>query len=69
MLYKFNKEKGWCLIDIKKIGTPIFGITSVDITGDGVKELVVLTIKGVHILQVRCVCVNQYYFFINTGFM
>lgn len=53
MLYKFNKEKGWCLTDIKKIGAPIFGIMSVDITGDGIKELIVLTIKGVHILQVR----------------
>lgn len=53
MLYKFNKEKGWCLTNIRKLGAPIFGIMCEDITGDGVKEFIVLTMKGVHILQVQ----------------
>lgn len=52
MLYKFKIDKGWCLVDVKKVATPVIGLTSMDINGDGVKELIVLTMRGVHILQV-----------------
>lgn len=50
-LYKFKKEKGWCLTDLKKVGVPILGLLNMDINGDGVRELIVLTMKGVHVFQ------------------
>ncbi|CAH1116569.1 unnamed protein product [Phaedon cochleariae] len=51
MLYEKNKEKGWCLEEIKTFSAPILGIKYIDITGDGVKDLVVLSMRGVHVLQ------------------
>lgn len=53
MLLKHIKEKGWCLEDLKKIAAPVLGLKCLDISGDGVKELVVLGMKGVHVLQVK----------------
>lgn len=50
-LYKYKKEKGWCLIDLKKVGVPILGLLNLDVNGDGVRELIVLTMKGVHVFQ------------------
>ena len=32
---------------------PILSLHSTDITGDGLKEVIVLTLRGVHVLQVR----------------
>lgn len=52
MLLKYVNQKGWCLEDLKKIAAPVLGVKYVDISGDGVKELVVLGMKGVHVLQV-----------------
>lgn len=37
---------------------PVFAIDSLDTTGDGLEELVVLTQKGIHILQVGVWCVK-----------
>lgn len=42
----------WWLTDLKRVTSPIFGLMSIDLTGEGVQELIVLTMKGVHILQV-----------------
>lgn len=53
MLYKKNKEKGWCLEEIKTIVSPLLGLKYVDMSGDGVKDLAVLSMKGVHVLQVK----------------
>lgn len=39
------------LKEIKKIVSPIFNIQYFDIIGDGVKELIVLTMKGLYVLQ------------------
>lgn len=52
MLYKKKGEKGWCLEEIKSIVAPILGLKYVDMSGDGVKDLVILSMKGVHVLQV-----------------
>lgn len=49
--YKFDEKQGWVLLDIRKFPAPIFSIKHVDVTGDGVKELLILTMKGVHVLQ------------------
>ncbi|KAJ8923985.1 hypothetical protein NQ315_006761 [Exocentrus adspersus] len=51
MLLKHDTQKGWCLEDVKKIAAPVLGIKYIDISGDGVRELVILGMKGVHVLQ------------------
>lgn len=51
MLYKFRKDKGWCLTDFKKVGVPILGLLNMDVNGDGIRELIVMTMKGVHVFQ------------------
>ncbi|XP_018575978.1 KICSTOR complex protein kaptin-like [Anoplophora glabripennis] len=51
MLLKHIEQKGWCLEDLKKIAAPVLGLKYLDVSGDGVKELVVLGMKGVHVLQ------------------
>lgn len=52
-MHKFDEERdSWCLEEVKKFASPILGIKYVDIVGDGVKELVVMSLRGVHILQV-----------------
>lgn len=49
--YEFDKSHGWYISDVRHFASPILGLKYVDITGDGVKELVVLTMKGIIILQ------------------
>lgn len=39
--------------------SPLLSINYLDLTGDGVRELAVLTLKGLHILQV-CVLLHHY---------
>lgn len=51
MYIKYNEGKGWCLEDLKKMKAPILDLKYFDICGDGVKELVVFSMKGIHILQ------------------
>lgn len=52
-LYKQYYNEKWELDEIKKVSSPIFGLKHADVTGDGVKELVVFSMKGVHIFQVN----------------
>lgn len=40
------------LIEVMKLVGPIFHLLYMDITGDGVKELIVFTMKGLYIYQV-----------------
>lgn len=42
----------WELIIRKLFDAPVYSICYMDITNDGMKELIVLTQRGVHILQV-----------------
>ncbi|XP_019868581.1 KICSTOR complex protein kaptin isoform X2 [Aethina tumida] len=51
LLYKYIENKGWKLDELRKFASPILGVKYVDITGDGVKELIVFSMKGIHILQ------------------
>lgn len=51
-MYKYVSEK-WELRGQYKLSNPIHGLQYMDVSGDGVKELIVLTLTGVHILQVR----------------
>lgn len=51
MVYKRNESKGWCLEELKTFSSPILSMKYIDIIEDGINELVVLTIKGIHILQ------------------
>lgn len=55
-LYKCIPVKGWILHDQKDMASPVFGVKWIDITGDGVKELVVFSMKGLYIFQVCQVC-------------
>uniref|UniRef100_A0A1B6CK78 Kaptin n=1 Tax=Clastoptera arizonana TaxID=38151 RepID=A0A1B6CK78_9HEMI len=50
LMYKYNGEK-WVLRSRYKLANPIHGLKYLDLTGDGVKELAVLTLTGVHVLQ------------------
>ncbi|KRT83280.1 hypothetical protein AMK59_4597 [Oryctes borbonicus] len=52
LLYKFNNnEEEWRIMETKNVVSPIFRIKYVDVTADGVKELVVFTMKGLYIFQ------------------
>jgi hypothetical protein len=39
----------------RSFANPIHSILYLDVTGDGVKEFVILTLRGVHIMQVSSV--------------
>ena len=43
---------GFHLLWQRSFPCPVMGIDSLDITGDGIEELIVVTLKGLHILQV-----------------
>nr|CAD7404229.1 unnamed protein product [Timema cristinae] len=44
-------KESWKLNCQRGFANPIYSLLYVDVTGDGVKELVVLTLQGVHIMQ------------------
>ncbi|XP_049959870.1 KICSTOR complex protein kaptin-like isoform X2 [Schistocerca serialis cubense] len=50
LMYKY-KSDSWVLSGKRTFANPIHSVLYVDVTGDGVKELVVLSLRGVHILQ------------------
>lgn len=52
MYYKRDKEKGWCLEEVKKMAAPILAMMYIDMRCDGIKDLIVLSMRGVHVLQV-----------------
>ena len=43
------------LIDKKLFDAPVYSVNYLDLAGDGVKVLVVLTQRSVHIMQVFCI--------------
>lgn len=47
------RDNVWKLTNKKQFDAPIYSIAYVDLTGDGVKELIVMTQQGVHVLQVK----------------
>ncbi|KAK9702111.1 hypothetical protein QE152_g30175 [Popillia japonica] len=52
LLYKFHKDEDeWRILETKSLVSPIFRIKYLDITADGVKELIVFTMKGLYIFQ------------------
>lgn len=51
LIYIYDKSK-WILMDKKKFDSPVHSMCYLDLTGDGLKELVVLTQRGVYFLQV-----------------
>ncbi|CAH1110509.1 unnamed protein product [Psylliodes chrysocephalus] len=53
MMYKRDSKKIWWLEEVKKVTAPILGIKCVDMTGDGVKDLVIFSMKGVQVLQLE----------------
>jgi len=52
LAYRFVNES-WCLSWQKSFSHPILALDYCDVTGDGVRELVALTTRGVQILQVN----------------
>lgn len=52
MLYKRDNNGIWWLEEMKRISSPILGLKCIDMSGDGVKDFVILSMKGIHILQV-----------------
>ncbi|PSN36425.1 Kaptin [Blattella germanica] len=58
LVYKYQegtseKQGKWMLKSQRSFANPIHSIQYLDVTGDGVKEFVILTLRGVHIMQVR----------------
>lgn len=52
LVYKFNHELAkWQLLWTRAFNAPIMGIHHVDMTGDGVRELVLVTTRSIQILQ------------------
>lgn len=45
-------ESKWYLEELKHIAAPVLSVKHVDLTGDGVRELVVFSMKGLHVYQV-----------------
>ena len=57
LVYKYqecdaDKSGTWFLLSQRSFANPIHSILYLDVTGDGVKEFVILTLRGVHIMQV-----------------
>ncbi|ESO03568.1 hypothetical protein HELRODRAFT_191874 [Helobdella robusta] len=46
-----SEQLGFKLVEMKDLNEPIMALQPVDLTSDSLKELVVMTLKGVHILQ------------------
>ncbi|KAJ8873438.1 hypothetical protein PR048_024255 [Dryococelus australis] len=56
LVYKFYDEREdskWQLLNQRTFANPIHSMMYLDVTGDGVRELIALTLRGVHIMQVR----------------
>jgi KICSTOR complex protein kaptin len=55
LLYKYvdgaNSSKEWILKGQSTLSNPIYSLLYLDLTSDGMNELVALTLKGVHIMQ------------------
>ncbi|XP_076260222.1 KICSTOR complex protein kaptin-like [Rhynchophorus ferrugineus] len=52
LLYKYDTtESKWYLEELKHIAAPILCVKHLDLTGDGVRELVVFSMKGLHVFQ------------------
>jgi hypothetical protein len=51
LVYKEVAEDNWRLIWTRAFSHPILALKSLDLTGDGVNELAVMTTKGIHVLQ------------------
>lgn len=45
-------EQGFHLLWQRSFSSPLLAMAHVDLTGDGLRELAVVSLKGVHILQV-----------------
>ncbi|XP_008046524.1 kaptin isoform X2 [Carlito syrichta] len=44
-------QQGFCLLWQRSFSSPLLAMAHVDLTGDGLRELAVVSLKGVHILQ------------------
>ncbi|XP_050294931.1 KICSTOR complex protein kaptin-like [Anthonomus grandis grandis] len=52
ILYKMdNVENKWFMEEIKYMAAPILSLKYLDVSGDGVRELIVSSMKGIHVLQ------------------
>ncbi|XP_056634756.1 KICSTOR complex protein kaptin-like isoform X1 [Diorhabda sublineata] len=51
ILYKKDSNNTWWLEELKLVTAPVLGIKYVDMTGDGVRDLAILSMNGVQVLQ------------------
>lgn len=51
LVYRPN-EDSWTLAWQRSFSHPVLAVDYCDVTGDGVRELIALTTRGVHVLQV-----------------
>lgn len=58
LAYKYLEPDGWQLEGVRSFANPLYAMIYVDVTGDGLRELIVLTLRGVHVIQV-CVKSRQ----------
>lgn len=60
LCYKYcGREAGFRLLWHRSFPSPLLAMAHVDLTGDGLQELAVVSLKGVHILQVALVPSTQ----------
>jgi hypothetical protein len=60
-----DKSGTWLLVSQRSFANPIHSILYLDVTGDGVKEFVILTMQGVHIMQVSSVYLFKEFMIFN----
>jgi hypothetical protein len=51
LAYGQDSDQSWQLIWQKTFAAPVIGVRYADLTGDGVRELIVITTRGVQVLQ------------------
>ncbi|XP_050405172.1 KICSTOR complex protein kaptin [Patella vulgata] len=66
------KKEGFELLWTRSFAYPVVGVDSIDIMGDGMEDLAVVTLKGLHILQpdlseVAKVCLERLRILADTG--
>lgn len=54
-MFKYVDNKTWKFVDQKSIPNPVHKLYYVDLTEDGVSELITVTAKGLHVYQVESV--------------
>merc|ERR1719450_116735 len=59
LCYQMEDEEDWVLSWTRSLSAPVLSVRCEDVTGDGVRELVVVTTRGVQVLQLQLDSVKE----------